>query len=69
MRFAGGSTTIVVSGYSGEFFAYLFCGKKVGPCRGSDGENERRQKMIKILLSRLLNKKIKAFFEQHEDER
>ncbi|NGM60771.1 hypothetical protein G5B30_02455 [Sphingobacterium sp. SGG-5] len=44
MRVSGGSTTIVASGYSGEFFAYLFCGKKVGPCRGSDGEDERWQK-------------------------
>jgi len=44
MRVAVGSTTIVASGYSGEFFAYLFCGKKVGPCRGSDGEDERWQK-------------------------
>ncbi len=25
-------------------FAYLFCGKKVGPCRGSDGEDEWWQK-------------------------
>ncbi|NGM60774.1 hypothetical protein G5B30_02470 [Sphingobacterium sp. SGG-5] len=55
MGVAGGGTTIVASGYSGEFFAYLFCGKKVGPCRGSDGEDEQWQKNDEDPIA-LLNK-------------